>query len=203
METLHEKLKTIPKEHTPDQDPTEDDQQEQDQQESSSPTLNVSVMPQDELPSLEDVVNRDKEISRFKDLFHDAVFWLSREVPRYSLEFVIRCFGGRVGWDATSGSGSPYQMDDPRITHHIMDRTGVSDRMDGREYLQPQWVYDSINAQQFVKTEGYHPGETLPPHLSPFKMYTADDYIPEEANEHMNESDVSEQEVMVNHQIIK
>ncbi|KAI8923074.1 Pescadillo N-terminus-domain-containing protein [Entophlyctis helioformis] len=122
-------------------------------------------------------------------LFASCVFWLSREVPRYSLEFVIKALGGQVGWDETAGVGSPYTIDDPRITHHIVDRPVTSvgelpvgtERVAGREYIQPQWVYDSINAGKLVKTAGYHPGETLPPHLSPFVTVREGDYVPEEA----------------------
>ena len=45
----------------------------------------------------------------FKNLFAKQVFYLGREVPREPLEFVIRCFGGRVGWE---GEGSPFNEDD-------------------------------------------------------------------------------------------
>lgn len=53
-----------------------------------------------------------------KTLFGKCVFWLSREVPRYSLEFVIKSFGGQVGWDSSSGAGSPFFKDDHRIFHN-------------------------------------------------------------------------------------
>eukprot|EP00842_Homolaphlyctis_polyrhiza_P003942 jgi/Hompol1/4549/HPOL_000105-RA len=121
-------------------------------------------------------------------LFSSCVFWLSREVPRYSLEFVIRAFGGRVGWDESSGSGSPFEVSDSRITHHISDRpvttpgqlpAGVP-KFASREYIQPQWVYDSINAGRLLKTVGYHLGETLPPHLSPFVVAREGDYVPDD-----------------------
>ena len=31
-------------------------------------------------------------------IFKNMVFFLSSEVPRYSLEFVILCMGGKVFW---------------------------------------------------------------------------------------------------------
>jgi pescadillo protein len=34
-----------------------------------------------------------------KNLFKKLKFFLSREVPRYSLEFVILAFGGEIYWD--------------------------------------------------------------------------------------------------------
>ena len=49
-----------------------------------------------------------------------------------------------MGWD---GEGSPYRENDRRITHHIVDRPKVQKKYTDREYLQPQWVYDSINAK--------------------------------------------------------
>merc|ERR1712146_388816 len=105
----------------------------------------------------------------------------SREVPRYSLEFVIRSFGGNVSWDALDeAEAGPYGVDDPRITHHIVDRPAVSQTFDGRHYVQPQWVYDCINAKALLPTSTYTLGAVLPPHLSPFVEEGADDYMPPE-----------------------
>ncbi|KAJ3177945.1 mRNA-binding ribosome synthesis protein nop7, partial [Irineochytrium annulatum] len=117
-------------------------------------------------------------------LFKDLVFFLSREVPRNSLEFVIRSMGGRVGWELSSGGGSPIAEDDPSITHHIVDRVAATEGVfgsDKRERLQPQWVFDCVNAGRLVRTKGYHPGETLPPHLSPFGG-SREGYVPPEAS---------------------
>lgn len=129
------------------------------------------------------VVQMAKQDSKDAGLFQSCVFWISREVPRYSLEFIIRACGGSCGWDETVASGSPFQHDDTRITHHITDRSTLPAKLvDGREYLQPQWVYDCINAQKLVKTDNYHPGEKLPSHLSPFVVVSGEDeYNPEEA----------------------
>ncbi|KAJ3004049.1 mRNA-binding ribosome synthesis protein nop7 [Thoreauomyces humboldtii] len=143
---------------------------------------------------------KESELTGLQNLFRGCVFWMSREVPRYSLEFVIRAFGGEVGWDASAGSGSPFTEDDTRITHHIVDRpavvpapiitpasdaapaavTPVAKRHERREYLQPQWVYDCVNAKKLLRTNGYHTGETLPPHLSPFVKAGEGEYVPEE-----------------------
>ena len=113
------------------------------------------------------------------------LFWLSREVPRYSLEFIIRASGGKCGWDETMGCGSPFKECDNRISHHITDRPTNPDdfHKEGREYLQPQWIYDCINSAKLVKTTGYHPGEKLPAHLSPFVIAGVDDYSPEQPEE--------------------
>lgn len=40
-----------------------------------------------------------------KNLFKNLRFFLFREVPRYSLEFVILAFGGELFWDDDKGEG--------------------------------------------------------------------------------------------------
>ncbi|KAJ1665980.1 mRNA-binding ribosome synthesis protein nop7 [Coemansia sp. RSA 1813] len=114
-------------------------------------------------------------------LFGKQVFFLSREVPRYSLEFVIRAFGGRLGWDNSSGGGSPYAENDSAITIQIADRPVQGHQFLNRTYVQPQWVYDSINARRMLSVDNYLVGQPLPPHLSPFVEYAEGDYVPEAA----------------------
>jgi pescadillo protein len=114
-------------------------------------------------------------------LFAKCIFYLSREVPRNSMEFVIRSCGGQVGWDPILGAGSHINENNDRITHHISDRPNPDRSFYGRSYVQPQWVYDCINAGKLLDTENYSPGATLPAHLSPFVKYEAGDYVPAEA----------------------
>ncbi|KAH7345310.1 pescadillo-family protein [Rhizoctonia solani] len=103
-------------------------------------------------------------------LFSSLTIFLSRETPRPLLEFVIRAFGGRVGWPATLGAGSPFDENDPSITHVIVDRplSGETVPAGRRKYIQPQWVVDSINAGRLLVEDTYAQGKILPPHLSPF-----------------------------------
>ncbi|KAF8707349.1 Ribosome biogenesis protein YTM1, partial [Rhizoctonia solani] len=103
-------------------------------------------------------------------LFSSLNIFLSRETPRPLLEFVVRAFGGRVGWPATLGAGSPFDENDPSITHVIVDRPLNSDLASAgrRKYVQPQWVIDSINAGRLLVEDTYAQGKILPPHLSPF-----------------------------------
>lgn len=116
--------------------------------------------------------------SSLSKLFAPYTFWLSRETSRPIFEFLIRSFGGKIGWPATSGSGSPYDEADDAITHVIIDRPIVvkegetdeeRERRHRRKHVQPQWVVDCINAGKILLEESYAQGKTLPPHLSPFE----------------------------------
>ena len=110
-------------------------------------------------------------------LFAPYTFWLSRETSRPIFEFIVRSFGGRIGWPESSGSGSPFDEADDSVTHVIIDRPLVEkpneteeekERRRRRKYVQPQWVVDCINAGKILLEEPYFQGKTLPPHLSPF-----------------------------------
>lgn len=139
-------------------------------------------------------------------LFEPFTFYLSRETPRHPLEFILKAFGcKRVGWDSLLGeTGSYCTEDDARITHQIVDRPDLplpsppatdgegadddeeegvvvrktNERVPGRIYVQPQWVWDCINAGQLQRADLYGPGATLPPHLSPWMKPKKGEYDP-------------------------
>ncbi|KAK4129754.1 hypothetical protein N657DRAFT_562705 [Parathielavia appendiculata] len=134
-------------------------------------------------------------------LFSKYTFFLSRETPRQPLEFILRAFGcKRIGWDSVLGEGAfTTDESDPSITHQIVDRPvvqaaasdegdgednqtaqklGPNGRYPGRVYVQPQWVWDSINDEELKDTGLYAPGASLPPHLSPFVKSTQGQYDP-------------------------
>ena len=130
-------------------------------------------------------------------LFEPFTIFLSRETPRHALEFLLRSFGcRRVGWSATLGEGAYCDESDPRITHQIVDRPDIpipapedddedaqaarkaNARVPGRIYVQPQWVWDSVNAGQLQRPDLYAPGATLPPHLSPWVRAKKGEYDP-------------------------
>ncbi|CAL9110137.1 unnamed protein product [Musa acuminata var. zebrina] len=113
-----------------------------------------------------------------RNLFRNFKIFLSREVPRESLLFVIPAFGGVVSWE---GDGSPFKESDEDITYQIVDRPTQGHVFLSREYIQPQWVYDCINARIILPTEKYLVGRVPPPHLSPFVDNEAEGYIPEYA----------------------
>jgi len=131
-------------------------------------------------------------------LFADFTIYLSRESPRQSLEFLLKAFGcKRVGWDAVLGDGAYTTNElDSRITHQIVDRPSASvaangdegasapttfaqgHRVPGRMYVQPQWVWDCVNAGKLLRPDLYAPGATLPPHLSPWVKAKKGEYDP-------------------------
>ena len=127
------------------------------------------------LPTLQSLSETRK--STPTSLFSPYTFFLSRETSRPVFEFLVKSFGGRVGWPTSSGSGSPIAESDDSITHVIIDRpviakanesTEEKERRRRRKYVQPQWVVDCINAGKILLEDLYAQGVTLPPHLSPF-----------------------------------
>ncbi|KAI0144487.1 Pescadillo N-terminus-domain-containing protein [Xylariaceae sp. FL1272] len=137
-----------------------------------------------------------------ESLFANCTFYLSRETPRQPLEFILRAFGcKRIGWDSVLGEGAyTTNESDPSITHQVVDRPVIqattaeeegddddnqtaqklaqNQRHPGRIYVQPQWVWDSINDEEMKRPDEYAPGAQLPPHLSPFVQDTQGAYDP-------------------------
>ncbi|KAI1289026.1 Pescadillo N-terminus-domain-containing protein [Xylaria venustula] len=164
-------------------------------------------------------------------LFANCTFYLSRETPRQPLEFILRAFGcKRIGWDSVLGEGAYTTNElDPSITHQIVDRPIIqaateedgdaddnqtsqklapNQRIPGRIYIQPQWVWDSVNDEELKQPNEYAPGAQLPPHLSPFVQNTQGAYDPtlplkdqetegealEDSDEEVNEEEADEDE---------
>jgi pescadillo protein len=133
-------------------------------------------------------------------LFAPFTFYLARETPRASLEFILKAFGcKRVGWDSILGDGAfTSNESDPAITHQIVDRpplpsaASASDAAEtdapqvqwprstkpGRTYVQPQWVWDCINQGKLLRPDLYAPGAEMPPHLSPWVKPKKGEYDP-------------------------
>lgn len=71
-------------------------------------------------------------------------------MPRYSLEYVILACGGEVTLDNTDSS----------ITHVIADRDNIK-KEKTKEYVQPQWVYDSVNFDKLLNVKEYQIGKVI------------------------------------------
>ena len=149
--------------------------------------------------------SRTADSQTASQLFEPFTFFLSREAPRHPLEFILKAFGcKRVGWDSSLGEPGAYcSEDDKRITHQVVDRPDLplpsppltdgeqdvdedgepvvrksNERVPGRIYVQPQWVWDCVNAGQLQRPDLYAPGATLPPHLSPWVKPRKGEYDP-------------------------
>ncbi|KAK9225036.1 hypothetical protein WN943_010077 [Citrus x changshan-huyou] len=120
----------------------------------------------------------DEDTKECKNLFKNMRFFLSREVPRESMLFVIPAFGGTVSWE---GEGAPFSETDQSITHQIVDRPTQGHVYLSREYVQPQWVYDCVNTRIILPTDAYMVGRVPPPHLSPFVDNEEEGYVPDYA----------------------
>ena len=131
--------------------------------------------------------------SAYENLFADITVFISREAPKSALEFLFRAFGcKRIGWPEILGEGAWTNNEwDAKITHQVVDRPAFAQapvtndgeaegngeevvkrtepmRMLNRIYVQPQWVWDSINSLKLLRSDLYAPGAMLPPHLSPW-----------------------------------
>lgn len=110
-----------------------------------------------------------KYANQVSELFNKFVFYIGREVPVDVLEFVILSAGGKVISEAAIDElENSKDIDLSSVTHQIVDRPKVLKKVQGRTYIQPQWVFDCLNKKTLLNVSDYAPGETLPPHLSPW-----------------------------------
>ncbi|XP_024883268.1 pescadillo homolog [Temnothorax curvispinosus] len=122
-----------------------------------------------------------EKIRKLRNLFKGIKVFINREVPREPLVFILRCFGGEVSWDKLLFVGATFDENDETITHQIVDRPSMNKQYISRYYVQPQWVFDSVNARELLPVDKYLMGAILPPHLSPFTEGRQDQtYIPPE-----------------------
>ena len=79
------------------------------------------------------------------------------------------------------------EIDLSKVTHQLVDRPVLKNKVPGRTYVQPQWIFDCINRSDLLPANLYLPGESLPPHLSPWGDSVG--YNPDEEEEAEGESD--------------
>lgn len=122
-------------------------------------------------PEIQQMKKAQDERQAAQNLFSNLVFLLGRETPRYSLELVIRAAGGKI-----------VNEDSNLVTHQVIDRP-VTDMRGDREYVQPQWIYDSLNFKVLLPIAPYKPGQAPPAHLSPFIDPSKEEYNPQRLQE--------------------
>eukprot|EP00050_Salpingoeca_kvevrii_P014236 m.34058 g.34058 ORF g.34058 m.34058 type:complete len:611 (+) comp5645_c0_seq1:70-1902(+) len=182
---------SLPKEALePMADDADDDEEEEDEGTAMTDvapnTTNLDQFPE-QMEGGEQTVaglsEEDKQLEAFQHMFDGLNFFLGREVPQQALDLVIRAFGGHVSRQTSDGelpAAGSYDEHDSRITHQIVDRPSQQHTYLDRHYLQPQWVFDCINARQLLPTAPYAPGASLPSHLSPFVVEGEGEYVPPE-----------------------
>lgn len=132
---------------------------------------------------------RNEKATQVKELFKNYVFFIGREVPREIFALIIMNCGGLYGDDSDE---SAFNEDSQEITHYIVDRPSESiNFIKNKEYIQPQWIFDCLNAGKLLPTSDYAPQKSitvvdpstgkkkveltkLPPHLSPFYDFNPD-----------------------------
>lgn len=126
------------------------------------------------------------EQTRMKSTFRGLRVFVNREIPLRPAYFVLLCGGvAEVGWERgaltkeSCGKGSAFGVVDEGITHQIIDRPAEQvEKREGRELVQPQWIFDSFNVGCQLPVAIYAPGRAPPPHLSPFVDDQAEGYVP-------------------------
>lgn len=145
------------------------------------PEIDIFQTGDEDPQKLEEAKLEAEKVKKLKTLFQGLKFFINREVPREPLVFIIRCFGGEVSWDKDHFVGATFDESDETISYQIVDRPRMEKQYLSRYYVQPQWIFDSVNARTLLPINKYLMGAVLPPHLSPFVDKTKDQvYIPPE-----------------------
>ena len=157
-------------------------------------------------PEMKKLTQKEETNKKQRELFSKCVFLLNRETPIYLLQHLVLSFGGIFATEEDQEL-----LAKNKVTHQIVDRPMVGKLDTTREYVQPQWLIDSLNNLFLLPTQSYRPGVPPPPHLSPFIDDSKEGYIPtrqkeinqlkgeivdddEEEDEHMSSSDEEEEE---------
>lgn len=145
------------------------------------PEMDIFDTEDNDPQKMEEAKLEAEKVKKLKTMFKGLKFFINREVPREPLVFIIRCFGGEVSWDKDHFVGATFDETDESIAYQIVDRPSMDKQYLSRYYVQPQWVFDSVNARTLLPINKYLMGAVLPPHLSPFVDKTKDQvYMPPE-----------------------
>ncbi|PWA48577.1 pescadillo-like protein [Artemisia annua] len=113
----------------------------------------------------------DEETTACKTLFQNKTFFQGREI-------------------GSEGDGAPFEESNQEINYQysslisnwsvniswlwVVDRPTQSHKFISKDYRQPQWFFDFINARIILPTEDYMVGKVLPPHLHLLTMKQVD-----------------------------
>lgn len=137
-------------------------------------------------PEMLELTRKHEQLKKRRKLFSKCNFLFNREVPIYSLQFLVMSFGGSF-LTQEELEAKP----ETKYTHHVVDRP-VGKKSGNIEYIQPQYIVDSLNNLYLLPTSQYGPGVALPAHLSPFVDNEKEGYIPNRQKEilHMKGEEV-------------
>eukprot|EP00667_Euglena_gracilis_P005951 EG_transcript_5997 len=121
----------------------------------------------EDFPMSPEEVAAQKALQECSTLFQGFKFFLGTEVPSEPITLIVLALGGKL----TSN------VDEADITHQVVDRPTVKDPVPNRDYVQPQWVVDCLNAKHLLPVDQYWPGKDLPAHLSPFEESLVTDHL--------------------------
>ena len=101
-------------------------------------------------------LKRRQEASKKKrNLFGNCLFLLGRETPIYLLQYLILSFGGSyVLQDELPEEEKALAQVMKKVTHVCIDRP-IKSTEKGKEYVQPQYILDSINNLFLLPTKPY------------------------------------------------
>eukprot|EP01060_Flectonema_neradi_P017500 TRINITY_DN24383_c0_g1_i1.p1 TRINITY_DN24383_c0_g1~~TRINITY_DN24383_c0_g1_i1.p1 ORF type:complete len:628 (+),score=175.38 TRINITY_DN24383_c0_g1_i1:44-1885(+) len=122
----------------------------------------------EDFPVSEEEVKKNEKVKRHISLFEGMTFFISRECPKIHIKFICESFKGKV----------VDTMEPGKVTHCIIDRPALAPgdkKVPGVDYVQPQWLFDCINAKGKLPVDEYLMGKQLPPHVSPFRISISND----------------------------
>ena len=109
-------------------------------------------------PEMQRLKKRQESAIKQKKLFSNAVFLLGRETPVYILQHLILSFGGSyILQDELPDDDKDLAKLMKIVTHVCMDRP-LSKVDKTKEYIQPQYIIDSLNNLFLLPTKPYTPG---------------------------------------------
>lgn len=124
-------------------------------------------------PEMKKLTKKEEVGKKQRELFKQCMFLLNRETHIYSLQYLILSFGGVFATEDDEDFLARH-----KVTHQVMDRPVLGKLLTNREYVQPQWIVDSLNNLYLLPAASYKPGVPPPPHLSPFVDNTKEGYVP-------------------------